>query len=493
MGFGNRGYGMAAKVKGIRSRRTKARVPLAPPAPDLNEDQARAVAALTAAIQRGDPVCRLLGYAGTGKSFSVVRLLQFYAPQRPVLLTAPTNKAAAVLRAMALEIGGSVKSTTIHKALGLRPEVDADQGRYLLKRVKGMEIPEGALVVIDECSMVDRVLMRFIRQGAEEAHAQILFVGDPAQLPPIFEAESPAFSGDGVTAYLTEIVRQQADHPILDMTRRIREAMAGGPVPRFETRWGESGSLIALDEAAFEAALLEAMQSPDAQRDPDDCRVLAWTNARTQTYNQLIRRTLRGPDADQQALLPGEKVVACTPLLEAGVSIGDTVTVLEATPDAHAAHAIPCLRTKIRTDTGKGVEVWVVRPEGQERYRETLSHLAKVARVLQAEHNAHRDAGTLHRYSLSHDQQRRKAWVAFFQFKDALFADLRPIHASTAHRSQGSTYQTVFVDLTDIGRNTRRDVLLRLLYVGLTRARGDVYVTGELPARLYREEGDEAS
>jgi exodeoxyribonuclease-5 len=64
---------------------------------------------------------------------------------------------------------------------------------------------------------------------------------------------------------------------------------------------------------------------------------------------------------------------------------------------------------------------------------------------------------------------------------------LRPIHASTVHRSQGSTYEKVFVDLTDIGRSTRRDVLLRLLYVALTRSRGDVYVTGELPDRLYRE------
>jgi exodeoxyribonuclease-5 len=481
---------MTAKIKGTRSRRKKAKASLAP---DLNADQARAVAALTAAIHRGDPMCRLLGYAGTGKSFAVVRLLQSYVSQRPVLLTAPTNKAAAVLRAMALAIGGPVRATTIHKALGLRPEGDTDQGRYRLKQVKDREIPEGALVVIDECSMVDRVLMRFIRQGAEAAHAQLLWVGDPAQLPPIFEAESPTFSGEGVTACLTEIVRQQADHPILSMTQRLREAMDGGPVPRFETRRGESGSLITLDEAAFEAALLEAMQGPDAQRDPDYCRVLAWTNARTQTYNQIIRRTLRGPDADQQALLPGEKVVACTPILEAGVSIGDTVTVLEATPDAHSLHAIPCLRTTISTETGKGVEVWVVRPEGQDRYRRTLSHLAQIAQALQAEHNAHRDAGTLHRYSPAHDQRRRQAWVAFFQFKDALFADLRPIHASTAHRSQGSTYQTVFVDLTDIGRNTRRDVLLRLLYVGLTRARGDVYVTGELPARLYREESDAAA
>ena len=157
---------MTAKIKGTRSRRKKAKASLAP---DLNADQARAVAALTAAIHRGDPMCRLLGYAGTGKSFAVVRLLQSYVSQRPVLLTAPTNKAAAVLRAMALEIGGQVRATTIHKALGLRPEGDTDQGRYRLKQVKDREIPEGALVVIDECSMVDRVLMRFIRQGAEAA------------------------------------------------------------------------------------------------------------------------------------------------------------------------------------------------------------------------------------------------------------------------------------------------------------------------------------
>jgi ATP-dependent exoDNAse (exonuclease V) alpha subunit len=71
------------------------------------------------------------------------------------------------------------------------------------------------------------------------------------------------------------------------------------------------------------------------------------------------------------------------------------------------------------------------------------------------------------------------------QPQDEAFCDLRPIHASTVHKSQGSTYQTVYVDLTDIGRNTRRDVLLRLLYVALTRAKGDVVVTGELPSRLY--------
>ena len=215
---------MSAKT----NRKTKPRVVPAPipSTPQLTPDQARAVAELTAAIHRGDRVCRLLGYAGTGKSFSVVRLLKNFAEERPVLLTAPTNKAAAVLRAMADELGGKSKATTIHKVLGLRPEVDTDRGRCVLRSVKAPDIPDGALIVIDECSMVDSALLRFILKGAQDAAAQILFVGDPAQLPPVFEAESPSFCGDGVTARLTQIVRQQADHPILGMTQKIRDAMA---------------------------------------------------------------------------------------------------------------------------------------------------------------------------------------------------------------------------------------------------------------------------
>ena len=134
--------------------------------------------------------------------------------------------------------------------------------------------------------------------------------------------------------------------------------------------------------------------------------------------------------------------------------------------------------------------MWVVSPEGLDPYRLALSRLAQTARQLQAERNAHRDGETLHRYPPQQDRRRRAAWVEFFTFKDATFADLRPIHAATVHRSQGSTYQTAFVDLTDIGRNTRRDVLLRLLYVALTRARGDVVVTGELPERLARPAQD---
>ena len=470
-----------------RSRKLNPAIPPTPPnaTAELNEDQARTVSELQAAIDRGDPICRLLGYAGTGKSFSVVRLLKVYAQYRPVLLTAPTNKAAAVLRAMAAEIGGKVEANTIHRVLGLRPQLDEDRGHYVLKRVRQPAIDDGGLIVVDEASMVDTQLMRFITQAAQTTKAQILFVGDPAQLPPIFEAESPAFSGPGVIARLTQIVRQKANHPVLSMTQTIRDAMKGGQVPRFETKHSSDGSLIHLDAPEFESEMLKAMHSPQYQTDPDHCRVLTWTNGRCDHYNRLIRRSLLGQQAEQQAILPGETVVACNPILELGASIGDSATVINAAPDIH--HSIPCLKARIANSKGKQIDVWVVRPDGREAYKLELSRLAKVANSLQSEFNDHRNGNTLSQYPQLTDKRRKAAWVQFFEFKDEAFADLRPIHASTVHRSQGSTYEKVFVDLTDIGRSTRRDVLLRLLYVALTRSRGDVYVTGELPDRLYRE------
>jgi exodeoxyribonuclease-5 len=324
-----------------------ARKPVAAPAPApaLNADQSAAVALLMTAIDRGDPVCRLLGYAGTGKSFSVVRLLQRYAALRPVILSAPTNKAVSVLRSMAAEIGGKAEANTIHKVLGLRPEIDEQRGRLVLKRFREPAIDQGALIVVDECSMVDSQLMRFIQQAAHDAKAQILYVGDPGQLPPIFEAQSPAFTGNGVTARLTQIVRQKADHPILGMTQQIRDALDGGPVPHFETRHSADGSLLHLDAIEFQTALIAVMKSKRYRADPDYARVLTWTNGRTDYYNDMIRRALLGKAADKQCLLPNETVVACSPILDLKVSIGDMVTVVGAEPDSHLG--IPCVKATI--------------------------------------------------------------------------------------------------------------------------------------------------
>lgn len=455
---------------------------------ELTENQATAFKTLYNAITNGVLTTRLLGYAGTGKTHTLTRLVP--ALNRPIVLTAPTNKAAAVLRSMSATLGSDVEATTIHKALGLRPAIDFKTGNTKLQRVRGADIPDGALVVVDEASMVSRELLELIIKECQSVRGvQILFVGDPAQLPPVGESHSPALiQQHGATATLTEIVRQRADHPVLKLTAELRSAIDGADVPQIVEALHHDGSIRILDSADFEKELLADFQSISYRENPDTCRALTYTNERSRQFNALIRRALLGSKADDHPLLPGEVMICCKPIIQYKqvlAQIGDTVQVIAVEETEEPEYGIPALKLKLQTLECGQVTVFVVRqPDGLGDYRTVLTLLSKAAKERQAELNEYQRLGK--RYPKEKDNARKEAWCDFFSFKDDRFADLRPIHSSTVHRSQGSTYGKVFIDLNDIGRCTKRNEVLRLLYVALTRPQGDVVLTGNLPRRLYK-------
>ncbi|WP_399498890.1 C-terminal helicase domain-containing protein, partial [Streptomyces sp. P17] len=51
-------------------------------------------------------------------------------------------------------------------------------------------------------------------------------------------------------------------------------------------------------------------------------------------------------------------------------------------------------------------------------------------------------------------------------------------------KAQGSTYDSVFIDLSNISKVTQPDVAARMLYVAFTRARSKVYLYGQLAKRF---------
>lgn len=67
-------------------------------------------------------------------------------------------------------------------------------------------------------------------------------------------------------------------------------------------------------------------------------------------------------------------------------------------------------------------------------------------------------------------------WKKYFRLKDA-YANVQYIFASTIHKLQGSTYDTVYIDLSFINNNNiSKDLLYRLIYVAITRARKNIKV-----------------
>ena len=442
----------------------------------LSPDQHQALWEILDFAASTRPTHALSGPAGTGKTYLMRHVLAQVA--RNVRLSATTNKAAAVCGQLA---PGS-DARTIHNLLGLQPEADYRKGRMVLKRKRDPKVKPGDLVVIDESSMIDGDLLRLIREYAARIGFQVLFVGDAGQLPPIFEPASPAFSAVP-TSRLTTVHRQALDNPILAAATNFRRVLDGEAFPTLQ---GQDRGLVAADGRQFTEWMLDTFDSDAYEGDGDFCRALAWSNKRVIELNRVIRRRLIGPEADRWPILPGESCIVNDALLEDEDLVFPTESLV-------AVHSV---KPAALCDKETGINVaghWVevsnssntgeaFVPTDREAARGLLSAYASKARALQRECEGWKKARQPAPDDL--DERRRAAWREFFKVKGQL-ADLRPPHASTVHKSQGSTIEHVFIDVADIGRCTRADLIARLMYVALTRPRQTAIITGELPARLY--------
>ncbi len=146
--------------------------------PEFSPQQDAALGAVSAWLKakpgtRFTPqIFRLFGYAGTGKT-TLARHLAEHVDGK-VSFAAFTGKAALVMRAK-----GCDGASTIHSLIYKARESGEETPSFELWD----EAPasKAALIVIDECSMVDAELGRDLLSFG----VPVLVLGDPAQLPPI--------------------------------------------------------------------------------------------------------------------------------------------------------------------------------------------------------------------------------------------------------------------------------------------------------------------
>jgi exodeoxyribonuclease V alpha subunit len=113
------------------------------------------------------------GGPGTGKTTIVRAIIEMFLAKRlRVLLTAPTGRAAKRLSESTAH-----EAMTIHRLLGFNPGTRD----YSYSRDNPLDAD---LVVVDEASMVDMVLMNKLLQAVPE-YACVLLVGDVDQLPSV--------------------------------------------------------------------------------------------------------------------------------------------------------------------------------------------------------------------------------------------------------------------------------------------------------------------
>ncbi|MEX1317247.1 MAG: AAA family ATPase [Synechococcaceae cyanobacterium] len=448
----------------------------------LTADQQTACTAFAAWLadsEAGVPFV-LSGYAGTGKTFLSMRFLaQVEASGLCWTVVAPTHKAVGVLRSH-LQAAGLVPTwypSTIHRLLRLRLRRQGDRECCEESEHTAAALENLGLVLIDEASMVDSQLLEITLRCAHPFSTRLVFVGDPAQLPPVGEPESPVFClGRARAVALRQVVRHQG--PVLRLAQGIREQAlpCRRPPPLPPVRTAE-GRVALLDRRTWLLEAQSALRRSAETDNPDLARILCYTNRSLEQLVPIARRALHGAMADQLPVLPGEVLISRSAVMapacregEAAAEEPDMVlgsnrelVVRDVAPErcdlADLGVADGPLIDTLTTTVEAGDTVLSLRllPPVGSAARQALD--AALERLRGTARDVARDEGKA---------AARVLWRRFFLVRDA-FAALGPAAVLTVHRSQGSTFGEVFVDADVFWP---RDDLLRrqLVYVAVSRA-----------------------
>lgn len=411
----------------------------------LTQGQQDALSAFTHFLMDPNEVYFVLsGYSGTGKSTLIHTLLEqlpkfiktakLINPAQKdyqIELTATTNKAGENFSAIT-----GMPVSTIHSLLGLRVQEDYKTGETKLAVRKGAEIAEGKLIFVDEASYIDKALLSLIADRINMRTCKVVFIGDPAQLTPVKSTTTPVFHAKFPGASLTEVVRQAKGNPIIDLATAFRNTVNTGQFFSFKP----DGEVIRVVDRDLFNELVEAEFTRDDWKF-NDSKLLAWTNARVIEYNHFIRDRAKGNPKFQK----GDYAV-CNSFLttQNGTAIKTDQTV-------YISNVHPMtVQNKV---SGHVYELdnkhSVFGPDSLSDWNEAL----KKARADD-------------RYTAVREMTN---WI-----------DLRAVYAQTVNKSQGSTYDRVFIDLDDIKRCNSGDQIARMLYVAVSRARHQVILTGDI-------------
>lgn len=472
------------------------------------------------------PVVVLAGAAGTGKT-TLMRVLIDELGQRGIasVLAAPTGKAAVRLA----QVTGQPAST-IHQTIFTNPvtagicrkcetpsaELGVTERRIKRENLRTVECPECGqvysareamrlpttiifqpkppgveatgrmVVIIDEASMVSKTLDRKIRETLAPNYA-VLYVGDKEQLPPVGKpgSDDAAWGPDWANAAgtLTKVHRQAAGNPIIDLATRLRndenrvDPFAFNDVdrnlPETERRVRVYGNMTNAQAARWLTA---------GRRAGSDATLITWTN-RTRVYLNKTVRSLLGLNRGQFPVSAGDKLIVLNNNKPAGVMNGEIFNVSAVSAPRSAGlremglvyvtfTERPDKRYLIPTEYLNAEDAEAAKKEFLDFYQEVTGGYWEMRDHIRK----HPDMSDVYEHALAR-YTNDQLWDEFHTVRPGALLMVDFGEAITAHKSQGSQWDTVGVIWDDIcarrfnSRNYKEyEDARRWLYTAVTRA-----------------------
>lgn len=408
---------------------------------EFSDDQQAAFTAISQFIIHPTKKVHVLeGFAGTGKTTLITKVLAHLPkidkmlsaldPEHEkldVVLTATTNKAAENFS----DITGKNVST-IHSLLGLRVVNDFSNNSSSLVATDGFTPISDTLIVVDECGFISKDVFEHL--FTRTFNCKFLLIGDPYQLINHDEDSAIVFKQGYETSILKSVVRQHDDNPIIQLATAFRQAVEDGQWFNFEP---DGESIIHTDRDDFEKRMMAEFSRPDWRSSDSKC--LAWTNRRVIDYNKAISAALSGnPNLEED-----DYAVCNTYFKSNKCQIRTDQTVQITSVEEMKMFGVWGRYFGINNVTNAFM------PDNREDRQRLLAEAQATQNVQRIKHI-------------------RTGWI-----------DLRAAYACTVNKSQGSTYDRVFIDCDDIGRCRNFNQLARMMYVACSRPRSQIILTGD--------------
>lgn len=435
----------------------------------------------------------LTGAGGTGKTFITKYIISHCKYSNSVIkCTSSTHKACRVF-SQALD-GKDVD--TIQSTFGLRLDLrleDFDPTNPQFNPMAKPKLENIKLLLVDEASMLPSKLVTFICNECKKLEIKIIFIGDNYQLAPVNEKKSIAFDRCFEINQLKEIVRQAANNPITNLLELLRYDIEHHTYRFLEyisknigvTNYNDINEGFCIcGKESFRHLINMSFNDEAYKKNIDMYRIIAYTNACVSGWNSYIRNTII-QDSDKNIITKNDLIMSYETI------VNEFMEIVINNSEEYIINDIVNF-----VDDSYGFKGFLVKFQ--------LIHGGMITRPLFI--IDHRDKFTIQKYhktitSLISSAKsasggtRVSKWKAYYEFKKkyliaaniidrngkTLYSrDIDYGFAITAHKSQGSTYDTVFIDVNDMVYDrmgkpyANQEDLLRRLYVGCSRARTEL-------------------
>lgn len=435
----------------------------------------------------------LTGAPGVGKTFVTKYIVnKCKLPNSCIKATSPTHKACRVL---SQAIG--MKTETIHSTFGFRLNLNLEEFDYnnpLFRPIGTPKLENIKVLIVDESSMLNASLVSYINKVCNEHAIKILYIGDDAQLSPVGEKRSSAFTSCVKIFRLTEVVRQGEDNPIRELLDIIRKDINNKTLdclsflttlnsPIYNSK-GEGFSVV--NNKQFTNIIKEKFNDEEFTKNIELYKVIAYTNLKVNYWNNIIRNEII-LDAERNFITNNDLIMAYETILDEYmspiISNSEEYIIKDMVNYTDDKYDFKGFLIKFQLVNGGIITKPLFVIDHRDKY--TILQYVKVLEELIAD--AKKATGGT----------RASKWKAYYNFKENYLLatnikrgnqiiysrDIDYAFAITANKAQGSTYDNIFIDLNDICfTNTgmlrdNKDEMLRRLYVAISRARHEVILS----------------